>query len=329
MRFDERIFFYYAPDDASGGGSDNDESNEEGTDENTEKGEKESATKVRTLDDIIKESAEEVEGKKSFKGTEDEKEEKEKEEEEDKEDKDEDKEEEEEDEEELSAEQLKHAKNIFKLLSNKSTAKDTLLLLAKNAGLNLDEGTTKKEEDKLKKTIKDIIVDKLGDKYKFMSEALGEALELAMKDAIESRVKQVEDRQAARDQQQLIKDIETAQQKVLSQYSISKPKTLMAEIVRIQEEGEYRPKAGTSHEAYFKACMMIAAENLDIKMVKKGTSSTTTNKDNKADNKSPLRRIAGASKTSGKEEGKSVTKVKNFSQAVDLAVEQVGAKLKA
>ena len=79
--------------------------------------------------------------------------------------------------EEESPEDLAEAKRIYKLLQNPTTARSLVRELARAEGLLAEEPPTRTEIREGKKAIKDILKEKLGDKYDFLTPALSEALE--------------------------------------------------------------------------------------------------------------------------------------------------------
>lgn len=82
-------------------------------------------------------------------------------------------------EEDLDEATLKEAKALYKLLSNPTTRNSTLQVLADRAGLNSgkESSSEKKEDLKERKAIKAILTEKLGEKYNFLADLLGPALE--------------------------------------------------------------------------------------------------------------------------------------------------------
>lgn len=80
--------------------------------------------------------------------------------------------------EEDSVEDLAEAKRIYKLLKDPTSAKQLVRELARAEGLlGEDAPTTRKEVAAAKASIKDILREKLGDKYDFLTPALAEAFE--------------------------------------------------------------------------------------------------------------------------------------------------------
>lgn len=79
--------------------------------------------------------------------------------------------------EEESAEDLAEAKRIYKLLKDPTSAKQLVRELARAEGLLDGTPPTKTEIKAAKASIKDILKEKLGDKYDFLTPALAEAFE--------------------------------------------------------------------------------------------------------------------------------------------------------
>lgn len=85
----------------------------------------------------------------------------------------------EDDEKDLSDKEQKEAKALYKLLKNPATSKETLRIMAQQAGINLDAKAPEKPAEKKKESQKiiDIISKNLGDEFKFMTPRLAQALE--------------------------------------------------------------------------------------------------------------------------------------------------------
>lgn len=105
--------------------------------------------------------------------------------------------------EEESAEDLLEAKRIYKLLKDPTSSKQLVRELARAEGLLGDDApTTKKEVAAAKASIKDILKNKLGDKYEFLIPQLGEALEEILageRETQQSSIQQMQIDQTRRD----------------------------------------------------------------------------------------------------------------------------------
>lgn len=86
---------------------------------------------------------------------------------------------EESDSEELSEEETKESQTLYKLLKNPNTRTAVLAALASKEGLLPSQGEklTKKEETAAKRGIKEILKDKMGSNYDFLSDKLADAFE--------------------------------------------------------------------------------------------------------------------------------------------------------
>jgi hypothetical protein len=247
-----------------------------------------------------------------------------KEESEDKEDSEDEDEKDEED--DLDEEQQKTAKNIFKLLNNPKTSIEALRTLAAQAGLKLSEIENKKDETAAKKTIKDIVKDKIGSKYSFLAEDLGDLLEDLFNTQVTEKTKDIRTKLDAADHQALVDKITAAQDKIIGEY-VEVPNQVLKEFVRMQEAGEIMPGKNQPPDKFIRAGIREAAENLKISLVKKSSSrseSTNTKK------RSPLDELSSKSRNSAEssKDGVKSTQVKNINDAISQAVEQVSKQMK-
>jgi len=231
--------------------------------------------------------------------------------------KDDDEDEDDEKEKELSAEELIHAKNLFKLLNNEKTAVGTLKTLANAAGVELKDVETKKEVNVAAKTIKDKIREGLGDDYKFLGEKLGAVIESVLADAIKDQTKDIREKQENDAKAATMNAVKDAQVKVSSEY-VEIPTRVLQEVLRIQVEQEILP-GKAAPEKFFKTCLTMAAENLGVTLVKKTPSNG--NPDVKKKERSPLDALS-ESRGSHKEGVKS-TQVKSINDAIAAAVDMV------
>lgn len=81
----------------------------------------------------------------------------------------------------LDEEGIKNAKELYKMLRNPATAKGVVEILAKQNGLLKDTPATPKETAENKKALKEIFKDALGEKYKFLGDELGPAIDAVLK----------------------------------------------------------------------------------------------------------------------------------------------------
>jgi hypothetical protein len=243
---------------------------------------------------------------------------------EDTDDKDEDEDEDEED--DLDEDQKIQAKNVFKLLNNPNTSIETLRALAAQAGLKLEQIETKKEETAAKKTIKDIVKDKIGAKYSFLAEDLGDLLEDLFKTQITESTKDIRTKIAEGELNILKERIVAAQEKVVSEY-VDVPVAVLKEFVRMQENGEIVPGPKQPPEKFIRLGIREAAENLKISLVKKSTGSSESTSKKKS---SPLDELTSKSRSSSSsmKDGIKSTQVKNINDAIRLAEESIAKEMK-
>lgn len=272
--FSPKRFFLYAPlNEGEGGGADKDEK-DEGLDETLDK----------IADKVAKDMGLDADGKKKDDKKDDKKskdkdkdDEDEDEDDEDDEDDDDDDDEDDEDE-DLNESQLAEAKTLFKVL-NGPKAKEGLIALVRAAGLDLKEGetTTKKEEKKITKTIKEVVKEKLGKKYEFLSEDLGDLLQELFEEFKEEATSDIRKDLSARNEKEVRAEIASAYQDTIALYD-KVPNKVLKEVLRIQQAEEMTLGPKTDPRKYFKAVVVMAAENLGVTLVKKQASSSTTSK---------------------------------------------------
>lgn len=234
---------------------------------------------------------------------------------------------EEEEEDDLTEDQTIQAKNVFKLLSNPETAVEALKTLAAQAGLKLEKVETKNEETIAKKAITEIIKEKLGSNYPHLADVLGPALQEILSDAIKEGNKDIREDLAKEKRETLVKSINSAQDKVISEY-VDVPVSVLKEFVRMQEQGELLPGPKQSPEKFFRAGIREAAENLKIALVKK-SSGRKNEEIRERKLKSPLDDLAskGRHSTGSVKDGIKSTQVKNFNDAIKLGVEAVAKSM--
>lgn len=81
----------------------------------------------------------------------------------------------------LSEEDVKQSKNLFRLLKDPQTRANTLRILATKEGILKEDAPpqTQREVDKAQKSIKELVKEKFGKDYAFISDIFGETLQLA------------------------------------------------------------------------------------------------------------------------------------------------------
>ena len=79
----------------------------------------------------------------------------------------------------MSEAELREARNLYKLLKDKSTQKNIIAILARQAGL-IESDTTPKELRAAKKDLRAIVKEKLGPEYAFLTEKLGDVMEAVL-----------------------------------------------------------------------------------------------------------------------------------------------------
>lgn len=306
-RLETRFFLFFDGEEGGGGGG-AEKTVAEKVEEIADKVGKDLLAKAKI--DEQKEDDEEVEEKE------------EKEEKVEKKDKKDKKDDDDDEEEELSKEDLLQATQLFKVLNNPETALQGLELLVKAAGLTLGE-TTKKEEKEIKKTVKDVVKAKLGSKYEFLSEDLGDLLQELFDTEVKSRAgtKELEEKMVAREEKETRETVRAAFKTVSESY-VNIDNKLVKEITRIQKDGEiiFGPK--TDPEKYFKACFILAADNLGVTLQKKTSKQETT----RTKDVSAFARL-NANKGLTQKDGKGVAQVKSLDDIIKSVAADVEEKM--
>src|SRR6266705_866343 len=225
--------------------------------------------------------------------------------------------------EELSDEEIKNAKNLFKLLKNPLTAKETLTMMVRAAGLTPE--STKQEEKATTKTIKDIVKEKLGKDYEFLSEKLSDVLEDVVTKVTNERVSKVESEIAAQKDENLKEKIAAAQQKVISEYR-EVSDAVLREADRILSEQELIPGKNSTPEKFFKTLIMTAAANKNVNLIK-NTSASSDQDSRREKNARDVNALLSSGRVTSSEAKKS-TKVKNLDDAIREASRMIEESLK-
>ena len=211
----------------------------------------------------------------------------------------------------ISDDEIKEAKNLYKLLKDPSTNKDVLRVLAGKAGLLAAE--TPKEAAKATRKVADILKSKLGDKFDFLTPMLAEALEEILQDVKAENASQI----GAVQQTQLNNDVQSAFAK-LSSETKGASKNLESKMAALSEK--FPPGENITVEEYVRGLYAMASSG----------AGKSTNAKQIADRinrniKDVPGRLASRSSGAGKDSPRSLGKM-NLNQAVEHAMNSLGMK---
>ena len=183
--------------------------------------------------------------------------------------------------EELSDPELTEAKNLYKLLKNKESAAPIIAALAQQIGLlkpeNLPE--TRKETREAVKTVKDMVIEGLGDEYKFMSSKLGDVIEKVLETKIqEARQEQIQyaERQ---EQKELLSEVEKVRSK-LNNETKGDFDRLEPRILELMNQ--FEPSATQDVESYIRGIYTIATAGRSRAIAQKNLSDKIKRNSNDA-----------------------------------------------
>jgi len=110
------------------------------------------------------------------------------------------------------------ARQLYKALSNPATARQVIEVMARNAGI-ID---TPKKEEKVVKTITDVIKDELGTEYSFLSSKLGkiipQVVERIVEEKTEARINEIKEKQMTREKEEVSKEFHSAFEKLSEEF---------------------------------------------------------------------------------------------------------------
>jgi len=137
--------------------------------------------------------------------------------------------------------------DLLSLLQNPQTQKQTILALAKQAGLLEAPAEKKKEEPP---TVEEMLRQVLGDEYNLLPPKIGRALEKIL----EVKIKAVTDTLAESQELQIQRDAKNAEVALLKKYKdVSKYQNAMLQIME-----QYHPAAGVSQSDYLEDVYLLA-----------------------------------------------------------------------
>ena len=207
---------------------------------------------------------------------------------------------------------LPAAKNLFRMLQNPQTSAATIRALAAQAGITLDADATKSEKKAAARSITEIVKESLGEKFDFLAEGIGPALEQAFKAYSEEQDKKFN--ALFTEQQQ--RTVENAVDRLYETHEDASE--YENRIVELMDEFP-RPKGADrkSLDKYMTNLYRIAKSEATEKTAKQKMSKKL------AASEQDVTSRLGASGRSGSDNSKPVSKVMSLDDAANLAIEQL------
>lgn len=144
---------------------------------------------------------------------------------------------------EPTAEELKQATNLYKLLKNPATAQTVIRSLAEQNGLLNTQ--TKTETTTAKKAIKDLVAEGLGPAYAFLAPQLTSVIESVLGQEREERTTQI----SQLEHQQVEKDVESALSR-LARDTKGESRKIESKMMGLMQK--FQPGPGTTVEEYIR-----------------------------------------------------------------------------
>lgn len=227
-----------------------------------------------------------------------------------------------EDSDDLTAEELTAFKNLKSLLNDKETAPETIRLLAKKAGVNLDAVETKKEQVAAKKTILETLKENLPEEMQYLADILAPGLAKVIKSEVEDEVKDLKEYKTRTEVKEIENEISLAVTGEFKKFSNSNE--IEQEVFNLMSEVPKDPKI--SHAKYFQRLITLAAAEKGLVLIKTdGEAKPKVEINNERVNKNRTDAASRLASERGSEvkTGTEVTSKKmNLNDAVKDAVEQ-------
>lgn len=207
----------------------------------------------------------------------------------------------------LNEDQRKESLRLYKALLNPKTAGPIVAALAAQAGLTLQPHQTKQETKQNVKSIKEVVAEKLGEKYKFLATEIGDAIEGALQvhsEVMDTKLAEISERQVER-------EVVAAYEK-LARETKGESKKLEARMAALAEEIPIGTKMNV--ETYIRRLFVVATAE-----TQKSSAKQTADKIRRNAGDVPGRlRGTGANA----QEAKIPDKKMNLTEAVNYAIEQ-------
>jgi hypothetical protein len=216
----------------------------------------------------------------------------------------------------LSDDEVKESKALYKLLKDGATRNDTLRVLAERAGVlkNSNPPETKKEEVKARKAIKEVLVEKLGEKYAFIAGPIGDALEEIFAGEREDFNKQLTSVQV----QQVDTEVDRALERLATKTK-GESRKVEAQMVQLMDSLPKSEKISTFD--YLEHIYTIASAS----RTKGATARQMADKINRNANDAPAR-LKGSSSTGT--HGEAPKKKMTLNESIEFASKKLNLKLK-
>ena len=166
-------------------------------------------------------------------------------------------------EDEVDPVELDNALKLFRALNDPETGPSIIKVMAEKAGISSD--STKKEVKAVTKTINDVVMEKLGPDFSVLGGKLSEILETVVPAIVAQVAKPIQERTLANEQAIAKKELGIALDASFSKYD-EVPEKVQRKVSALIDE--MPPKPGSDPETYFDRIVKIAADELDIKLVK-------------------------------------------------------------
>lgn len=226
-------------------------------------------------------------------------------------------------------EEFEKAKNLYRALKDPKAGPALLRIMAEQIGITGD--STKKDIEKVEKTVLSILTAKLGEEYSGFAAKLAPAIEEAMDFVAEKKTSGIRQSLENRNKVELDHTILNGLDSAFGEYDKLDEKsetTLLKSVNKLMDE--IIPGKGVSPDAYFKRLLKLAAEENGISLKKKGTSTTRTIDTERALKNSQDASSRIASKEGSQKDGiasKDKSEKVSIQTAIDRAVEKVNASM--
>lgn len=238
-----------------------------------------------------------------------------------------DKKDEKETEDDLTPDQLKYAKTLFKALANNDPKiqRQTLDLFARAAGLELKEIETKKEAIEAKETLLDLLKSGLGE-YDFLADKLAPTLEKVFDKIISEKTADIRETVRLNEETRIKNEINTSIDSAFAKFSNSLD--VKKEVLDLMDQFPKSDKV--SYEKYFEGLIVFAANQKGVTLAKPNDKKTPEKDLNKvAKNREDAGSRISSDRTSEAKEGIKSSQRKSLDQSVREAAEEALKRMNA
>lgn len=169
-----------------------------------------------------------------------------------------------------TSEDAQKALDLFNALKDPNQARIIVKAMAEGMGLKIADIETKEEKKEAVKSIKDTVIEEMGEDYKFLADKLGTVFEKILNKEIESRTSDIRKELADAKANKEKEAISNAMDSVFDSFEnvTDKIKDTVYNLV-----DEVQPKPGTDPKKYFERLIKIAADENKVTLVKKTDKS--------------------------------------------------------